>query len=323
MRTPEASHPPSDGHPGLVDLQPEHAKLWGRHPVRIQHQLPESTLFSDATLGRLIEGYPRHNYDLLHMAEQGTGNMKEWREGDLGRCSGAEVLQAIADGRLWLNLRRVHEVDPRYNRLLDELFEALAAGIPELKPRRLNLGILISSPGAQVYYHADLPGQSLWQVRGTKRVFVYPNSPPFLPEDQIEGIVLNQTEAEIHYEPWFDEHARVFRLAPGEMLNWPLNAPHRVENHDMVNISVTTEHWTPESRNLYATRYTNGLVRRRLGIEPGPPTARGLRVWPKAAVALAVKRSGLMDKERFPKRIEWELAPGEPDQLREVTPWLL
>ena len=53
-----------------------------------------------------------------------------------------------------------------------------------------NAGILISSPNAQVYYHADLPGQSLWQIRGTKRVYIYPPVAPFLTPEQIERIIL-------------------------------------------------------------------------------------------------------------------------------------
>ena len=37
-------------------------------------------------------------------------------------------------------------------------------------------------PGARVYYHADLPGQLLWQIAGRKRVWLYPGGAPFLTE---------------------------------------------------------------------------------------------------------------------------------------------
>lgn len=306
--------------PGITD---EHRALWGHAPVRMPHALGDTGLFSDTALERLILDYPRRHYDLLHMAPKGAGHLAVWREGDLGRARPDQVLRALHEGRLWLNLRRVHEVDRRYHDLLEGIFAELRAAMPGFQPWRLNLGILISSPRAQVYYHADLPGQSLWQIRGQKRVFVYPNTPPFLPEDQIEGIVLNRTEAEIDYAPWFDQHARIFELKPGQLLHWPHNSPHRVENHEMLNVSVTTEHWTDEIRNLYATRYTNGLLRSQLGIAPGPPQARGLRVWPKAAVALASKTLGLLRHQRHEKRIEWTLDPGAPGFMREVTPWVL
>ena len=60
------------------------------------------------------------------------------------------------------------------------------------------------------------------------------------------------------------------------MLHWPLNGPHRVENHDMVNISVTTEHFTKEIRDFYAIVYANGLLRR-LGISPSRYSAGGAK----------------------------------------------
>jgi len=309
--------------PILPDFKPEHGALWGQHPICAPHVAHQSPLFSDDALASLIENYPRPHYDLLHMAEQGTGHLASWREGDLGRASGQSVLDAIARGRLWLNLRRVHEVDPRYNDLLEGIFDELRQKVPGFSPWKLNLGILISSPGAQVYYHADVPGQSLWQIRGRKRVRVYPNRAPFLPEDQIEGVVLNVTEAEIDFQPWFDDYAHTHILEPGQMMHWPVNAPHRVENLDCINISFTTEHWTNDIRNLYAVRYANGILRTRLGLKPPPPDTRGLRFWARAALAGAVKKSGLMKAYKHEKRIEWALDPDAADGMREVEPYVL
>jgi len=302
----------------------EHALLWGQQPIRVNHRLHQHELFAEDALASLVEGYPRGNYDLLEMAPQGTGHLALWREGELGPSSGREVIETIARGRLWLNLRRVHEVDSRYAELLEAIFAELQGYMPEFRTFKHNLGILLSSPGAQVYYHADLPGQSLYQIRGEKRVYVYPNTAPFLPEDQIEGIVLSLTEAEIAYQPWFDEHARVFHLRPGEMLHWPLNAPHRVENFDSLNVSITTEHWSRDIRAMYAARYANGLLRRGPGLASNrPPSISGLRFWTKAALAGAVKSSGLMRSKAHRKRIEWRLDPGLPAGVREVSPFIL
>lgn len=305
------------------DFRPEHAALWGRHPVCVPHALHTSPLFSDDALASLIEGYPREAYDLLHMAEQGTGNLADWREGDLGRCSGADVLACVREHRIWLNLRRVHEVDPRYADLLDQIFTELRGHVPGFRPWKLNFGILLSSPRAQVYYHADVPGQALWQIRGRKRVHVYPNHAPFLPEDQIEGVVMGLTEAEIAHEPWFDAHANTRVLEPGEMMHWPLNAPHRVENLDCVNVSFTTEHWTREIRDLYAVRYANGVLRRHLGVTPRPPSVRGAGFWARAALAGVVKKSGVLRAQHHPKRIEWELDPQAPEGMKAIPAYVL
>ncbi|MCP4808658.1 MAG: hypothetical protein GY913_08540 [Proteobacteria bacterium] len=304
----------------LTGFRPEHAELWGRHPVCIEHGLADTGLFSDDALAALLEDYPRENYDLLHMAEQGTGNLAHWTEGDLGRVRGREALDAITSGRLWINLRRVHEASPAHLELLEAVFAELAERVPGFHPYKLNLGILISSPGAQVYYHSDVPGQSLWHLRGAKRVFVYPNRAPFLPEEQIEKVVLSLTEAEIDYEPWFDDYATVFDLQPGQMLHWPLNAPHRVENGDCINVSVTTEHFTTSIQNSYAVRYANGLIRRGLRGPPPLPNTRGGSFWARAALTVAVKKSGLLKARKLEKTVEWELDPAADTRMRAVTP---
>jgi hypothetical protein len=289
--------------------------------VRTRHRLAETGLFGDDALAELIERYPRDRYDLLCMAPQGTGNLAEWREGELAEAPGDVQLRAIQQGRMWLNLRRLHEVSPRHGALLRELFAEMSALMPGFKPFKLNLGVLLSSPGAQVYYHADLPGQSLWHIRGRKRVFVYPNRAPYLPEDQIEEIVLNLREAEIAYDPAWDADAQVVELEPGELLSWPLNCPHRVENIGGFCVSVTTEHWTPAIRGSYAVRYANGVLRQRLGLTPPPPTTSGPGFWARAALAAAVKSSGLMRRYHAPKRIEWRLDPDAPGLQREITPF--
>jgi len=307
----------------LTGFKEEHRSLWGHHPVHIRHSLAETGLFTDEALALLLENYPREHYDLLHMAECGTGNLKTWREGELGAVNGARAIEAIKAGRMWLNLRRVHEVSPRHARLLEEIFDELSVLVPGFDAFRLNLGILISSPGAQVYYHADVPGQCLWHVRGEKRVYLYPNRYPFLPEDQIERIVLSMTEAEIDYEPWFDDYALTFDLKPGEMLHWPLNAPHRVENLDSVNISVTTEHWTRSIRNMYAVRYANGVLRNQLHLTPPPPATHGASFWARAALAAGVKTSGALKRFKLERWVDWQLDPEADDRMRTITPYLL
>ena len=149
-----------------------------------------------------------------------------------------------------------------------------------------SVGLLISSPNAKVHYHADVPGQSLWQLRGEKRVFVYPDRAPFLRDGDIENVVRGVTEEEIHYEPWYDAHAQGIDLMPGEMMHWPLNAPHRVDNLDCMNVSITTEHWTPAIRRNFAMRYGNGLLRQH-GWTPKSKDLYGPNLWAKVALTAA------------------------------------
>src|SRR6267154_908158 len=100
------------------------AVMWGNEPICIGHSLHRSPLFGSETLAQLIESYPREHYNIFSMGSQ-ANEPRYWRQGDLDGMSGKDVLEAIAKGRLWLNLRNVNKVDRRYAQLLDDLMDEL------------------------------------------------------------------------------------------------------------------------------------------------------------------------------------------------------
>ncbi len=288
---------------------------WAKAPLKATHCLHEHPLFSFDALADLIDRYPREHYALVQMGPQGSPR-RTWREGDIGGVKGAAVIESIRNGRMWLNLRNVGAVDARYRELLDAAFEEVARNVPGYNTYARTNGILISSPNAQVYYHADLPGQSLWQLHGRKRVFVYPNTAPFLTDEQLENIALFEVEVDMHYDPGYDRHAQVFEIGGGEMLHWPLNAPHRVENLDCLNVSMTTEYWTEAIRRSQMINMANGILRYKAGVTPKSRSTGGLGFWAKAGLQAGVKRAGLLKKERKARRpIEFRLDPVHPGAI--------
>jgi hypothetical protein len=306
--------------PILRDWEEHNARLFGRHTLLLNHRLHESGLFTDEALARLIERCPASNYNFHAMGSPDDPRMT-WRRGEIGDCEGTQVIAGIRAGRLWLNLRRVHEIDPRYADLLQRIFAEFEARVPGLSTYKHNLGILISSPRAQVYYHADVPGQALWQIRGTKRIWIYPNTDPFLPEQAIEDIVFGATEEELPYEPWFDSYAQVFDLEPGQMLHWGLNGPHRVVNHDCLNVSITTEHWAADIRNSYAVRYANALLRRHAGMNNPSVTTRGPTLYTKAVLALAHRKLRRKAKaSAIPQNYDFKLDRENAGRMLDVPP---
>ena len=296
--------------------------LFSKHTVKLRHTLPSNPLFTDEALAELIERIPRSNYSLVHMSHP-TEPRHMWREGDLNGQKGRDVVEAVKAGRIWINLLRVSDVDTRYAALLDQMFGEMEANVPGFSTFRRKMGILISSPKAQVFYHCDIPGQSLWQVRGSKRIWIYPNSEPFLDRQKLEGIFLGETEEEIAYEPWFDEHADVYDLEPGEMLHWPLNGPHRVVNHDVLNVSVTTEHYTREIRDFVAVMAANGALRRRLGLSPRSIETNGPGFWAKMAFKKAYDKSGLAKKRYVRRPVDWKLDTSAANPVQPREPYYL
>ncbi len=288
--------------------------LFGQRPLRTPHRLHESPLFARAALARLIETYPREHYSLIAM--DGAGENRAWREGDLGGASGEAVLDAIAAGRLWLNLRNVSHVNDAHGAMLDGIFHELQDAMPGFDARKWQSGILISSPSAQVYYHADLPGQLLWQIAGRKRVFLYPNSAPFITPEQLEDIALFDVEVDMPYAPWYDEHARAFDLAPGQMLSWPLNAPHRVENLEGVNISMTVSFSSRESRRREIVHLANGLLRHRFGHAPHRSRIEGAGFYAKAMLQKLMRDGAWVRRQRAMRRaVEFKLETPPADRM--------
>ncbi len=303
--------------PIFTNWSQDHTQSWGKKPLAIKHRLHEHPLYSLDALADLIDKYPRQQYALVHMGAQKERRL--WREGEIGSMSGHQVINAIAKGRMWLNLRNIGQVDKRYTAILDEIFEEVRQNVPAYDTYARTSGILISSPNAQVYYHMDLPGQSLWQIHGKKRVYLYPDKAPFLTFEELERISLFEVEVDIPYEPWYDDHATVFEIAGGDMLHWPLNAPHRVENLDCLNVSMTTEYWTEVIRRRQMINMANGILRHKLGLTPRSASISGPGFWAKAALQAGVRRAGLLKKERKSRRpIEFKLDAHNPGQVIDI-----
>ena len=301
----------SDSEPGSIEgnVWPERVtRVWGQQPVQVSHTLHESPLFARARLAELVEHYPREHYSIIHMSPQDAGHLsaqgtsneqRVWSEGDIRNLSGEAILQAIEAGRFWLNLRYTDQVDPEFRALQDQIVTQLRQRLPVSEQiSNPSLGVLISSPKAQVYYHCDLPNQSLWQISGSKTVYVYPNIEPFLSGEDLEKIAIYELEVDLAYEPWFDQFAMKFDFQPGQMLHWPLNAPHRIENHDCMNVSVTTEYWTRKALLNQRLNMANGTLRYKLGMTPRSRRTSGPGFFAKSALQAVLSRTGWLEEVR-------------------------
>ena len=305
----------------LIDWQAGTAERFGGVPLRLGHSLHRSPLFADASLARLIEGARRENY-YVNTMDVTAHNVRSRREGTISGISGAEVLEAVRTGQIWILIQNPGEVDAAYGELLDSLYEEMASRVAGFRPFRKKMTVLISSPNIQVYYHCDVPGQTLWQVRGNKSVYVYPNRPPFLKQAALERIVLGEAhEISLKYDEGFDKDAVVYDLQPGQMLHWPLNAPHRIVNADCVNVSFTTEHFTDDIRRTYFVNYANGVLRNRLGLSKLSRGTAGLSYWGKLLVGAAYKASGAKKKRAQVFKIDFAVDPKAPRGVRSIPPY--
>ncbi|MCF8505763.1 MAG: hypothetical protein K9G59_12700 [Caulobacter sp.] len=272
----------------IRDWTPDKAHAFGKEVLTFDHDLHNRPMFDDDGLADLLDRYPRDRLGVFTMG-QDPREWRTWRRGVAGNLPGQTLLRMAREGRIWLNLRAVNDHLPEYDALAGEVFAEKEAMVPGLRTMKRDLGVLISSPNAQVFYHLDVPLVSLWQIRGVKTVWAYPVADPFVGPEALEAIVLRETAEQFAFDPAWDAGAAKVQLTPGRMLTWPQNAPHRIENGPMLNVSLSMEYMTPAALMRANVIYANGLLRRRLGVDPKVQPGFSALGLTKVAVARAAK----------------------------------
>ena len=157
---------------------------------------------------------------------------------------------------------------------------------------------------------------SLVQIAGRKRVYVYPNSAPFITPEHLEDIALFNVEVDLPYKDWYDDHAKVLDIGPGQMLGWPMNAPHRVENLDTFSVSMTISYTNDEIRRAEIVNLANGMLRHRFGYTPKTRNLRGPSFLAKAVMQKLLRDGKWVKRERSARRpIDFTLDAAQPGKL--------
>jgi hypothetical protein len=275
----------------------QQAARFRKATITFQHRFLDTGLFEDEPLAALLDRYPAELYDINLFDFDEAGQMR-MRTGVRGRLPGAEVLAGIKEGRVWVQLRRVEQHYPALGAAMRQAFDQIAGQAPGFRAAQINGQLILSAPGAKVPFHADAPGVVLFHMRGRKRIWVYPVDETHMPQARMEDIVLKQQTEDLPYRRDMDAAAEVFDLEPGTAVTWPLHAPHRVENLDGFNVSLSVDYQTWDSRILNGAHYANGLLRRAglpvAAMRRTPPPARAL-LW---AAHLGLKRLPLV-KDRI------------------------
>jgi len=228
-------------------------------PVAGTYDLASRELFSNDAIATLLDD----RYGLMRVHTAGP-LPSDWADCDRSRLDGSQLLAAVLGQNLWINVIDVGRRSPELAALIAS-FEATLARLAPIDELRANL--LISSPGACVQFHVDPEPNLLVQIRGRKRVRVYPaRDSRFCRPDQVAAICSGTVEEELPFSTDFDEFARTFDLAPGDVLAWPQHAPHRVENLEGVNVTLSVSWYTPQiRRRMYAYASHHHLRRTPLG----------------------------------------------------------
>ena len=294
---------------------PDHSDTrFGSDVLMAKHDVSKTELFTDEGLAHLLDVYPRKNLDIWTFGKEGEGVNTSVR-GRAPRLSGAEIVEAVKRGHVWLNMRRANIDVPDLAPISDAIYGSLedAAGI---KTRKRDMSVLISSPNVKVHYHLDIPMVALFQMRGRKKLWMYPRSEEMAPSEFIEDIVHMTREEELPYLKVYDEEATVYELEPGLGVTWPQFMPHRVENEDCMNVSLSCEYQTLNSFVHANAAYTNKLLRQSTSLAPKVGGAISPVTYAKAAFARAHKAATKQGPRKSPTPITFELDTSQESCVR-------
>ncbi len=261
----------------------------GVHP----HSLVEQGFASDEALAAVLDRYPAELFD-INLYDYDAEGQVSLRTGARGRLNGEELLAAIQQGRLWVNLRSVETGWPELWAAAMGEFGKVRATYPGLRAVKNAGQLILSSPRARVPYHFDAAGVLLFHLRGRKRIFVYPGDESHLAEVDMEKVVSRQTTEELPYVRGFEADAQVIDLEPGQALTWPIYAPHRVENLDRFCVSLSMDFQTWPSRFRNGALFTNAVLRSRGGRPRLTDRMATPELAARWAASLALKRAGAL-----------------------------
>ncbi|MEO1038256.1 MAG: cupin-like domain-containing protein [Pseudomonadota bacterium] len=258
-----------------------------RGVVSLRHRLHKAPEFTEGSLAALIERHPDQMSDYCTMGDD-PADRDSWRGGAAEGLDGRTLLNAVKNGKLWINLREAMNADAVYRPLFDATLRQLKQLNPGFQPLRAYANILISSPGAQVFYHSDVSETFLLHVKGVKRFRVYPPRDPWVSDVSLENILHHSQTEDIPFDPKWDDDAATLDLQPGDAAIWPLHAPHRVENLEGLNVSCAFEVVTRESMLKNAVLHANGALRA-MGWTPRSSSPVGAQAYAKLAFSKAWK----------------------------------
>jgi len=286
----------------FTDWSAEKARAFARETLSFRHRLQDRLMFTDAELVQLLRRHPRGRLGVF--TRGGAG----WRPGLPGDLTAVELLDAVRQGRLWLELRGLDQTHPDYAGLQGEIVADHARFAPQVRITGCELGLVIASPGMEAPYRVDLALGSQFQIRGSRTVLVYPPRAPFATAEALEDIVSGERAGDaVAYDPAWDAEARRVELRPGMMLTWPQAAPTRVVCHDELNVSLSVAFMTPAARARVDVLYANGKLRRRFGATPA--VQGGLHPAALGKAALARLWRTVEREPRFPRaRPQFRLA---------------
>lgn len=181
-----------------------------------------------------------------------------------------DTIARIDECGSWVLLKSI-EQDPAYASLMRDVLAEIAPLVEPVTGPMLRLEgfIFISSPHAVTPLHFDPEYNILFQARGSKTMNLFPVADPDIIGQQFFEQYFAGGPRNLPWQEEWAARANPISIVPGEAIYVPLLAPHWVQTHDQVSVSLSLT-WRSEwsFHHADACRFNRRL--RRLGVSPRP-----------------------------------------------------
>jgi hypothetical protein len=257
-----------------ADQKAEFQRNYNRRTFMFDHVLHRDPAFALDNLAALAGRLPKESvYSSVGTAEVGGG----WNQGEVRKRPPDDIVRNIGGMNALVMLKDVDR-DPDYA----PVFRQVMAGIVEMVGSALRddmshgrATLLISSPRRVTAYHIDAEVNYLLQIAGDKDFYVF---------DHTDRTLVSEAELEAYYAGDYDAaryrserqgEAAAWLMQPGKGAHVPVNAPHWVQNHDQVSVSLSVNYDLRSIQRVGAVYRVNHKLRR-AGLRPRGPGASPL-----------------------------------------------
>jgi hypothetical protein len=249
-------------------------RRFDREPFLFTHSLDQQPLFAMPALIKLamMAAGDRDNGGFLRFSNKSRG--LRWGDSDFVDEL-AQTLRKLDHSNIRLKLSHIH-VYPGYDEILSSCTEELAfiSGVEIKNKYRAGIEtVFISSPGEFTPFHLDSEANFLYQIQGSKTVFILDgNDRDLIAWHELEdywqgsGVVPQRDE--------FIARAHRFELHPGLGVHNPVNFPHWVQNGSSTSVSLSIGF--PRVEDPIDVLRLNHVLRK-IGLSPVPPGVSGRR----------------------------------------------
>lgn len=283
-----------------------------------QHTLHQNALFSGAALAQLLDSYPREKLEIFTVGAD-QKSVDKSRRGSAESLNGAQLLDAVKKGRIWMRLRGANKAAAGYQQIADKMFAELHQMHHGLTTFSHDVGVIISSPGLQEFYEFEMPLTALFQVRGEKTLRVWDAREPYIRDEHLETQALTGLAPAVEFNPIWNEDAQSVALKPGLMATWAQNSPHRLINSDALNVALYAAFMTPAALLRANVIYGNAVMRRKFGLGQrlvAAPTPFNLL---KMGLVRAAKQFNWYPPSLKARAVTFHVEPAAPNAVREVV----